>query len=934
MFGLKTLSARILFTVAAIVCITIASSMLIVRWQTASAIQSIQNTKANDLLKAITNTVENEYLSIQFHRKAILERRKEELKNLVDVAHAVLNDSFKKQQNGLITEQQAQQLGKHILRDMRWAGDVGYFWINDTTAPIPKMIMHPTLPELDGKVLNNPAFDCALGRNENLFRAASAVSQKKGSGYVDYLWPKPTPDGKLTNKQPKLSFVRLFKPWNWVIGSGVYIDDIETETQLRLDAVIEELRHSFSKLHIGENSYIFLFTRDKRMLIHPELHGQDVSELLNPDTGRFLMDEIILTEKSPEQTMEYRWAKPSEDQQRLFQKKLHVSFFEPLNWYICVSYYHDEINEPVKNLSLRILFSSIFVLVVAVVLSFLLGKNLTGPLKKLSEAAKIIEQKGLGATEIPIGGSKETRDLGHILSKTLKTVGENEQYLRESELKYRQLVENANDAIFIAQDEKITFANSKTLELTGYSFEDLKEIPFVRLIHQDDQAMVVERYIQRLQGKTDIPSTYSFRMLDRNGKKYTVLLSSVLIEWKAEPASLCFVRDITEQKELESAYLQAQKMEAIGTLASGIAHDFNNLLMAIWGRISLMSNGMENSHPQYKNFNVIEDSIKSATNLTSQLLGIARGGKYEAQPIDMNELVIKSSSLFGRTNKAITIKTVVHPSPLIVKVDKRQIEQVLLNLYVNALHAMPDGGELVLQTETINLDHKISENSHIETGNYAHILVTDTGIGMDKETKDRIFDPFFTTKERERGTGLGLSSAFGIIRNHNGMISVKSEINHGTTFSICLPLSDEEAVSEDIVEKKLFKGTETVLIVDDESVVLEVGSEMLKNLGYSVMLATGGESALRTVFKDGEKIDLVIIDMIMPDMDGETLFFKIREKLPQVPILLSSGYSYNEQADSIMQAGCNGFIQKPFSLTDFSQKIRSVFGKMKTDSQV
>lgn len=869
---LETLSARILLTVTAIVCITTVSSMLFVRWQTASTVQNIQKNNAEDLLKAITNTVENEYLSIQFHRQATFERRKAELKNLVDIAYEVLNDSFIKYKKGLQTEQQAQQLGKQILKNMRWAGDVGYFWINDTTAPFPKMIMHPTLPELDGRVLNDPAFDCALGRNENLFRAASVISQKKGSGYVDYLWPKPTPEGDLTNRQPKLSFVRLFEPWNWVVGTGVYIDDIETETKLRIDAVIEELRQSFLKLHIGENSYIFVFTKNKQMLIHPNLQGQNVSDLINPDTGKFLFDEIMLAEQTPDQTLEYRWTKPSTDPQKLFQKKLHVSYFRPLNWYICVSYYQDEINEPVKTLSLKILVLSIFVLLITVVLSFLLGKNLTRPLKKLSAAAEIIEQEGLGAAEIPISGSKETRDLGHILSKTLKAIGENEKYLRESELKYRQLIENANDAIFIAQDQRIKFANSKTLELTGYTLKELEEIPFAGLIHQDDQAMVVERHIKRLNGNKDIPATYSIRIFDRNSREYTVLLSSVVIEWKGNPAILCFARDITEQKELEAAYLQAQKMEAIGTLASGIAHDFNNLLMAIWGRISLMTASIDNVHPHYKHFQVIEESIKSATNLTAQLLGIARGGKYEAQPIDMNELLIKSSSLFGRTNKAIKIKTAIYPSPVVVRADRRQIEQVLLNLYVNALHAMPDGGELLIQTATVSLDKEICDNNKIAPGNYAHISITDTGIGMNDEIKSKIFDPFFSTKEMGRGTGLGLSSAFGIIRSHNGMISVKSKINHGSTFSIYLPLSEEKAVSEGAVVEKLYNGTETVLLVDDETVVLEVGSEMLKGLGYNVKLATGGDSALEIIAKEGESIDLVIIDMIMPGMDGKTLF--------------------------------------------------------------
>ena len=239
---------------------------------------------------------------------------------------------------------------------------------------------------------------------------------------------------------------------------------------------------------------------------------------------------------------------------------------------------------------------------------------------------------------------------------------------------------------------------------------------------------------------------------------------------------------------------------------------------------------------------------------------------------------------------------------------------------------MPDGGELLLQTANVELGENVCKNNQIVPGNYAHISITDTGIGMDDETKKKIFDPSFSTKEMGRGTGLGLSSAFGIIKNHKGMIFVSSTINHGSTFNIYLPLSEEEAVSDETIKEKLLIGTETVLLVDDEAVVLEVGSEMLKSLGYRVKLATGGKLALKTLSEEAKSIDLVIMDMIMPGMDGETLFFKIREKYPKIPILLSSGYSYNEQVDHIMKEGCDGFIQKPFSLSVISQKIRSVLG--------
>ena len=387
--------------------------------------------------------------------------------------------------------------------------------------------------------------------------------------------------------------------------------------------------------------------------------------------------------------------------------------------------------------------------------------------------------------------------------------------------------------------------------------------------------------------------------------------------------------DITERSRLEQMLQQSQKFEAIGTLAGGIAHDFNNLLMGIQGRASLMSIDLEPSHPHSEHINAIEDCIRSAADLTNQLLGFARGGKYEVRPIDINELLLESAAMFGRTKKEIRIHTKLQNPPPVVAADKRQIEQVLLNLYVNAWQAMPDDGDLYLETRIVILDDAYCKPYQTKPGQYAKVSVTDTGIGMDESTLQLIFDPFFTTKEKGRGTGLGLASAYGIIKNHAGIITVNSQVGQGTTFNIYLPISDKAVYRDVPVETELVTGVATVLLVDDEEMIIDAGKAMLEKLGYRVIVAKDGAQAVDTVKMKGDEIDLVIIDLVMPGMDGGKAFDLIRKLQPAIPVILISGYALSGQANDIMQRGCNGFIQKPFNISKLSQKVRKILDEAK-----
>ena len=281
--------------------------------------------------------------------------------------------------------------------------------------------------------------------------------------------------------------------------------------------------------------------------------------------------------------------------------------------------------------------------------------------------------------------------------------------------------------------------------------------------------------------------------------------------------------------------------------------------------------------------------------------------------------------MFGRTRKEINILTRYQENIWTVEVDRGQIEQTLLNLYVNAWQAMPNGGDLKITTENIMTEeNSIEVASGLTTGKYTKISITDTGIGMDENTRQRVFEPFFTTKDMVRGTGLGLASAYGIIKNHQGLINVLSKKGTGSIFSIFLPANEAEVIEEISTPSVPLKGNETILLVEDEEMIIDVCSELLKDLGYTVLSARGGEEALRIYAKNKAGIDIIILDMVMPNMSGKDTYDRLKQINPGIKVLLASGYSWDKRAEEIMALGCNGFIQKPFDVTALSKEIRKI----------
>ncbi len=379
-----------------------------------------------------------------------------------------------------------------------------------------------------------------------------------------------------------------------------------------------------------------------------------------------------------------------------------------------------------------------------------------------------------------------------------------------------------------------------------------------------------------------------------------------------------------EKNKLQNQLIQIQKMEAVGTLAGGVAHDFNNILMGLQGYLSMLLYDMSPDHPYRTKLENMDNYVRRGSDLTRQLLGFARGGKYDVKPTNINELVGKSVDLFGRTRKEISIYRNFAEDAWTVDVDQGQIDQVFLNLFINASQAMPGGGDLDLQTENVFFSEADEKPVGVTTGRYVRISVTDNGVGMDSIILERIFEPFFTTKQKGTGTGLGLASAYGIIKNHGGSIHVFSEPGKGTTFHIYLPATDHQPDVSEEKKEEVFTGGETILVVDDEPINIAVMQEMLEMLHYRVLLAGSGQEAVAVYMVKQKEIDIVILDMVMPGISGGRTFDLLREINPDVGVILASGYSAEGEARKIINRGCWGFIQKPFKLQEFSKKIREV----------
>jgi PAS domain S-box-containing protein len=592
-------------------------------------------------------------------------------------------------------------------------------------------------------------------------------------------------------------------------------------------------------------------------------------------------------------------------------------------WVALVSQRSADAYAPILHAGMFFALGVIAAVFLAVLTSMAMARRLSRPLSEFSSRAKVVAS-GNYDFSFTEPRSYEVAELATSFKKMTKAVRERENELRESEEKYRLVVENANDAIFVAQDSVIKFANRRVEEMTGRSPQYLASRPFSQLIHPEERDLVLDRYNARLSGE-ESPEIATVRIIGPEEKTTWVLLREILIEWDGRPATLNFVRDITEQKNLEQQALQAQKLESIGTLAGGIAHDFNNLLQAIQGYAELCLLGVGEKGTMRGDLQQIVQAVQRGGELTRQLLLFSRKVESRRRPLEINEAVERTAKILERIlPKMITVEMRLEPGTEKVYADPSQIEQVLMNLAVNARDAMPEGGTLSIATGNLSLAEPMAEHPGVEPGEYVLLTVSDTGFGVGEENLKHIFEPFFTTKETGQGTGLGLAMVYGIVRNHHGYIDCSSSPGEGTAFRTYLPVIEtEDTIAFDGPVEVPKGGRETILLVDDEAAVLDLGEKILTTFGYTVRTAVDGESALEVYRGEKDLIDLVVMDMIMPGMGGKKCLKEMLRIDADARVLISSGFSSGGTTREVIEAGAKGLIRKPYTVNQLLRVIRA-----------
>jgi two-component system cell cycle sensor histidine kinase/response regulator CckA len=513
------------------------------------------------------------------------------------------------------------------------------------------------------------------------------------------------------------------------------------------------------------------------------------------------------------------------------------------------------------------------------------------------------------------------------ISTDIQARKEAERHLKESEERFRVALEaNPDPVLLLDRRLRVVYCNPAFTRVFGWTREESIDRRLDDFIPERERNGV-SILIQKIGSGKTLPAVETHHLTKENHQVSVEITGGVYSDAGGAPVGCILnIRDISEQKRLQRQIRQAHRLESLGRLAGGIAHNFNNLLMGIQGSVELIKMDCNSVDPADSNLLNITQCVNSGAELTNQLLGMARGGKYAPEPLDVNEIIRYCLEDVSRNASQIQMNWNLEKSVWEIEADRVQIRMVLSSLFDNARQAMSQGGCLFVSSENVELNEEAILHN-LEPGRFVKISISDSGCELDSNALEHIFDPFYATLSATTGEGLGLAAAYGITRNHGGVITIESIHGKGNTFHIYLPAVAAQCPvpeEEPILHKMK---SQTVLLVDDEKIVAQVGAAMLERMGYEVLVAYDAEAALGVFEKNRDSVGIVLLDMVMPGMGGKEAYLKFKAIDPHLKILLCSGYSIHGEASRIMELGCDGFIQKPFNINDLSAKILEIVGE-------
>ncbi|MFK5926046.1 MAG: response regulator [Desulfuromusa sp.] len=693
-------------------------------------------------------------------------------------------------------------------------------------------------------------------------------------------------------------------------------------------AVISEIKRTYYKQN-GTQTYPFIIDNEGAVVVHPLLPtghtGSDEKKIAN---------QLLSKERAPF-VSNYKGV----DYWYCHRK------FEPWNWVVAYAVPLNIKYQPAVELRLTLstIIGVIFVVVLFVVVLFVLMFMLSRIINPIIHLTIITGKMADGDFKQKFGikenikGKDEVSQLSHSFILLQESIEEkinslnNEIFEREKIEKQTRLlatvVEEANEAIcIITLDGIVTYVNLAWLKMHGFQSANKVVGQKYNIFHTEEQYKEdVVACLDKVRAQRGCYTEIAH--LHQDGSTFDTEMNILLLDAEKIPDACMVIlaQDITERKSIEERLRHSQKMDAIGQLAGGVAHDFNNMLGGIMGAAELLKRSKNLGEKEKKYIDMLINASERAADLTTKLSAFGRKGKTESKAVDVDTVVSNTLGIVQQTfNKNIKVTTAMEATETIVVGDHTGLQNALLNLCINAGQAMPDGGDLTITTRNIHLDSEYCNTLPfaIEPGKYVDLEVTDTGPGIDDDDIEHIFEPFFTTKEVGKGTGLGLASVYGMVEEHHGAITVSSEKGRGTTFHLMLPCSNESVNNkQDSSEEFQIHASGCILLVDDEDIIRATGRALLEEIGYTVVTADNGRAGVDIFKKSPTEFNIIILDMIMPEMNGTEAFYAIKKIDPNATIFIASGYTKEEKLDELEKHGLSGFIHKPYKLNELIKLI-------------